>query len=825
MFCFRLLLFIILPISAIAQQAIVTGIVTDSLGKPISGITVSITESNTVVVSNDAGKYSIKIPSERPVRLAFSYFGKPSRIEEIPPQQAGATYTLNLRMQYGLQLTEYTVVEERDRDKVSMQTIDPKSVRTLPNASGSFETILKTLPGVSSNNELSSQYNVRGGNFDENLIYVNDIEIYRPFLPRAGQQEGLSFIHTEMVQSVKFSAGGFEARYGDRMSSVLDIKYRDPKKFGASANISLMGIQAHVEDASKNKRFTYLLGARYWTNQLVVGSLDTRGDYRPSFADIQTLITWHAKDNLSISFLGSFAQNRYLVVPETRETVFGTVQSALRLRMFFNGSDLMEYRTGIAALSANYRPTLNTQLKFYSSLYFSDELEFFTIEGDYRLEEVETDFGSQNFGQSRASRGVGYFLNNARNTMQSTVFNAGHRGFHSVGNHNIQWGAQLQTEMIFDRMNEWRFVDSFGFAKPANIDGQLVLPEFIRSQNTITSHRLTAYVQNGQTLNKAYNMMLNYGVRTHYWSFNDQNVISPRVQFSFEPNRAHNRAVASGNKEGALKKDISIKAAWGVYYQPPFFREFRNFDGTINNQIRAQRSIHYIVGGDMNIKIWNRPFKLFGEAYYKQLDNLIPYELDNVRIRYYANNSADGYATGLDMRLNGEFVPGTESWISVSLLQTEERIKDAIITNPATGDRIEPGFVRRPTDQRVNVSVMFQDYLPSFPTYRMYLNLVYGSGLPFGPPDRNRYGDTLQMPAYRRVDIGFMKSIIDENEKNKTGWKRNFESLLVGIEVFNMLDINNTISYLWIQDVEARTWAVPNYLTARRVNFRVLCKF
>jgi hypothetical protein len=819
-----LITFLFLPLFSNAQQATVFGVITDSLKQVVSSASVTVVGGKATVVTDEFGKYKITIPAGQQVELAFSYFGKPSRIVLVPSLNDGEKYELNVRMNYGLVLTEYVVSDERDREKVSMQIIDPKTITTLPNASGSFETVLKTLPGVSSNNEMSSQYNVRGGNYDENLIYVNDIEIYRPFLPRAGQQEGLSFIHTEMVQNVKFSAGGFEARYGDKMSSVLDIKYREPKKFSATANVSLLGVQSHVEGATHNKRFTYLLGARYWTNQLLVGSLDTKGDYRPSFADVQTLLTWHLKDNVSVSFLGSYAQNRYLVVPEERETVFGTVRTALKLTMFFNGSDLMEYRTGIGALSLSYRPTNRTQLKFYTSAFFSDEREFFTVEGAYRLEEVETDFGSDNFGKSKASKGVGYFLDNARNTLFATVYNAGHRGFHDVGAHKIQWGAQIQAEQITDKLNEWQFIDSLGFAKPSVVNGELVLPEYITSQNDIQSIRLSGYIQNSQMLNRNSNMILSYGIRTNWWSYNQENVISPRFQFSFEPNRAYNRGVASGAIQGARKKDIILKAAFGVYYQPPFYREFRDFSGTLNPNIKAQRSIHYILGGDMNLKIWDRPFKLFGEVYYKQLDNLIPYEIDNVRIRYYAENSAKGYATGLDLRLNGEFVPGTESWISLSFLKTEEKIENAIITDPSTGAQIEPGYVRRPTDQRVNVSVMFQDYLPKFPSFRMYLNLVYGSGLPFGPPDNNRYGDTLQMPSYRRVDIGFLKTVVDENQPHSTGWKKNIRSLLVGVEVFNLLDINNTISYLWIQDVEGRTWAVPNYLTARRLNLRIIVK-
>ena len=809
-----------------AQEAILFGTVIDSTQKPISNVAINIKGTNLFGITDDQGKFRIAVPSATEHIVAFSYFGKPSRVMNVPALQPGQRFELSVQMQYGIRLTEFIVTEEREREKVSMQVIDPKTAATLPNASGSFETILKTLPGVSSNNEMSAQYNVRGGNYDENLIYVNDIEIYRPFLPRAGQQEGLSFIHTELVQNVKFSAGGFESRYGDRLSSVLDIKYKEPKKFAASANVSLMGVQSHVEGTNKNKRFTYLLGARYWTNQLLVGSLDTKGDYRPSFADIQSLITYHLRDNLSISALLSYAQNRYLVVPEERETVFGTVKQALVLRMFFNGSDLMEYQTGIGALTLNYQPTNRLQLKLYSSTFYSNENEFFTVEGAYRLEEVETDFGSDNFGRSKASKGVGYFLNNARNTLDAFVFNAGHRGFWDIGNNNVQWGAQIQTERIIDKLNEWQFVDSLGFSKPTTLlNGQIVLPEYTSSNNDIFSYRISGYIQNAQKLNKANNMIINYGVRSNWWSYNNENVISPRFQFSFEPNRAHNRSIAFGEKLGNKRKDIVLKAAVGVYYQPPFYREFRDFTGKLNSNIKAQRSVHYIIGGDMNFQIWNRPFKLFSELYYKQLDNLIPYELDNVRVRYYANNNASGYATGIDFRLNGEFVKGTESWLSVSVLNTEEKIKDAILTDAATGDRIEPGYIRRPTDQRVNVSIMFQDYLPSFPSYRMYLNLVYGSGLPFGPPDRNRYGDTLQMPNYRRVDIGFLKLIVDENKPIQSGWRKYFKSAMIGVEVFNMLDINNTISYLWIQDVEARTWAVPNYLTARRLNLRLMMKF
>jgi hypothetical protein len=807
------------------KNAQVYGIVRDSLNRPIADVNITAIGTGAQTISDEKGYFQLSVPSLKPLEFGFSYIGRPNKKMEVRALQPGERFELNPRMSYGVELKGVVISEERDRDKVSMQTIDPKTASSLPNASGSFEAILKTMPGVTSNNEMSSQYNVRGGNYDQNLIYVNDIEIYRPFLPRSGQQEGLSFIHTDMVENVKFSAGGFEARYGDKLSSVLDIKYKTPKKFESTVNASLMGVIAHTEGITKNKRFTYLLGARYWTNKYLVGSLDTKGNYQPSFTDVQTLLTYHLKDNLSISFLGSYAQNKYLVVPESRETVFGTVKQALALKIFFEGADLMQYNTATGAVSLNFQPTQHTVLKLYSSIFNSNEREFFTLEGAYRLEEVETDLAKDNFGKSKASKGVGYFLNNARNELNALVYNFGHRGTHNIGNHTLQWGAQIQGENIHDKLNEWGYIDSLGFAKPTLVDGQIVLLDYQHAQNTLNSYRVNGYVQNSQMLNKAYNMRVTYGLRSNWWSYNNENVISPRAQFSFEPNRKHNRAILLGDKQGRRKKDIVLKAAWGVYYQPPFYRELRYFDGSLNPNIKAQRSIHYILGGDINFKAWGRPFKFFAETYYKQMDNLIPYEIDNVRIRYYAENSATGYAKGLDLRLNGEFVKGTESWLSVSLLDTKEKINDAIVTN-ARGDRIEPGYVRRPTDQRLTVSMMFQDYLPKFPSYRMQLSLVYGSGLPFGPPDRNRYGDTLTMPSYRRVDIGFLKVLVDENDtKPKKGWKKHFRSAQVGVEVFNLLDVQNVISYLWIQDAESRTWAVPNYLTARRLNIRLIAKF
>jgi hypothetical protein len=812
--------------TAYAQKsAIIYGIIKDSLGRPISNVNIVVLEKNTSTTSDEEGSFQVLTVPNQSTEIAFSYIGRPSRKITVKPLAPGERYRLDVNMEYGVSLEEFSYTEERGREKVSMQTIDPKTVSTLPNPSGSFESIVKLMPGVTSNNEMSAQYNVRGGNYDENLIYVNDIEIYRPFLPRSGQQEGLSFIHTELVQSVKFSAGGFEARYGDKMSSVLDIKYKEPSKFAASVNTSLLGVQAHVEGASKKKRLTYLLGTRYWTNQYLVSSLDVQGDYKPSFTDVQTVITYHFTDKLSLSFLGSYAQNKYLMIPQTQETTFGSVKNAIKLTIFFDGQDLMEYRTATGALSLVYKPNYKLQLKLYSSAFYSNENEYFTIEGAYRLEDVETDLGSSNFGKVRSSLGIGDYLTSARNQINALVYNGGHRGYYTSGNNNIQWGAQVQVEQIKDQMNEWYMNDSLGFAQPTTANGNFVLKEYVAADNSVNSYRLSGYAQNAQTISKPSNMILCYGLRTNWWSYNNENVVSPRIQFSFEPHRRYNRGILLNGEKGKLKKDLVVKAAFGYYYQPPFYREMRGFDGTLNPQIKAQRSIHYVLGGDMNIRLWDRKFKFFTEAYYKQLDNLIPYEIDNVRLRYFATNSAQGYAGGIDFRLNGEFVKGIESWASLSIMQTQEKITGPPIYD-IYGNRVEgSGYIPRPTDQRVTGSIMFQDYLPKFPTYRMYLNLVYGSGLPFGPPTHNRYADTLRIPSYRRVDIGFLKVLIDENDKKvKKGWKKNFRSALAGIEVFNLLDVNNTISYIWLEDIEGRMWAVPNYLTARRLNFKLIVK-
>lgn len=830
-FCFLLLL-IGANNFAIAQteKASISGLVRDSLGQLMDGVTVSVINENIVGLTNENGYYKITVNANNAIKIRFNYFGSKGENFDIPALKPKEKYELNVNLNIGLVLNTVEIKEERYREQISSFTIDAKQLSVNPSPIPGVEQILKTLPGVSSNNELSAQYNVRGGNFDENLVYVNDIEIYRPFLPRSGQQEGLSFIHSDLVKSIKFSAGGFEAKYGDKMSSVLDIKYKDPKKTTSSVNIGLLGVQASTEGASKNLRFTYLIGARYWSNKYVVSTLDTKGDYQPSFTDVQALLTYHLRSDLSFSILSSYAQNRYFLVPTDRQTTFGTVKQALQLNVYFDGADLMEYRTTTTAASLVYNPNRRLQLKLISSMFYSNENELFTIEGAYRLSELETDQGSTNFGRAKSLRGVGYFINNARNGIEATVINIGHRGSYNKGKNNIQWGAFVQTENINDKLKEWNYRDSAGFAQPTLVNGQLVLLDYLRTNISLNTFRLNAYVQNTRVLNSQNNMVLTYGIRSNWWSYTNENVISPRFQFSFEPNKKHNKQIFETNKTDSnwsskMRKNWIIKASYGWYYQTPFYRELRDFDGTLNSNIKSQKSIHYVLGAEMNFKAWNRPFKFTAEAYYKDLSNLIPYEIDNVRIRYFAENISRGYSTGIDLRVNGEFVRGTESWASLSLMNTQE-----IISNQYSkaGVLETERFIPRLTNQALQFAILFQDYFPNNPSYKVNLMLVYGSGFPFGIPDQNRYNDINTMPSYRRVDIGFTKDLIALNLKPKqrnTFFKKNIKYANIAVEVFNMLGVDNTISYTWLQDATAQTWAVPNYLTSRRLNVRLQMKF
>jgi hypothetical protein len=817
---------------AFAQNAAtVYGIIKDDNNAPLPDVIVAISGSAQKPVYTDKdGMYSIVIPANADVILVFSSLSHKPLQKKIK-LSANEKMEFNPLLLFNNQMSE--VVINADKRRFQQVTyLDPLLVTKLPSASQDFNAILFTLPGVSNRNELSSSYSVRGGNFDENLVYVNGIEVYRPFLIRSGQQEGLSFVNPDMVSSVLFSAGGFETKYGDKMSSVLDVQYRKPRKFTGTAGASFLGSSLHLEGASKNYRFTWILGARYKTNQYLLKSLNTQGTYKPFFGDIQSFVTCNATNKLELQFLGNISSNKYEVVPENRETSFGTLNEALKIKIFFDGQEVDRFATQMGALSAVYKEfNEKLVLRFTGSVFNTKESEAFDIQGQYYLSKLETDFTSVSFGDSLQNIGVGSYLNHARTNLNAQVYSAEHKG--SYGKRNqVLWGTKYSHEVVNDKLREWKYVDSAGYSLPVTDPQQIVLNDVIKQKIKLSSNRVSGYVQGiwNKELKDTSELFLTAGLRANYWDFNNQLVVGPRASLGFKPNWR--------------KRDFLFKFASGYYYQPPFYRELRDINGNINYNIKAQTSIHFVLSSDYNFKAWKRPFKFVAEAYYKILDNIIPYQVDNVRIRYSATNNAQGYAKGIDLKINGEFIKDLESWASVSFMQTQEDIKGDYyydyynsegvkIVNGYTANNIAvdsvmytPGYIPRPTDQRINFGLFFQDKMPLIPRLKMNLNMVFGTGVPFGAPGSERYQQVLRMPAYRRVDIGFSYQAMKEEaivERKEMG--KFIKSVWISLEVFNLMDTDNTVSYIWVEDVTNRQYAVPNYLTGRQLNLRTIIKF
>ncbi len=818
MFRVKILLCILLffPAFTHAQEmGQVYGNISDKQGKALEFANVSLKSDPSVgAVSNFDGNYSLSLPAGENFTLLVSYAGY-QNTEITLKLFPGEKRKLNFQLKPSdIVLGDVDIKSERERS-ANMVRLNPKIASSVLSATGGVEQIIRSLPGVVGNNELSSQYSVRGGNFDENLVYVNDIEIYRPFLIRSGQQEGLSFVNPDMVSSLLFSAGGFEARYGDKMSSVLDIKYKRPTSFKASASGSLLGGSAHVEGAAQNQLLSYIAGIRYSTNQYLLGSLDEKGSYTPEFLDFQTFVTYEIGTNFELNFLGHLSQNSYYFIPETRETSFGTIHEALKLKIYFDGQELNRFTTFTGALAGHYEPGPASRLSLFVSSFNTRESETFDILGQYFLNELDNQLGSDNLGDSLANIGVGSFLNHARNYLDAQVYSIYHKGLHRADKHFFQWGAKAQWEFFSDQMNEWNLIDSAGYSLPYS-DSEVLLYRYLQNDTSLQSQRYTSYFQDTYThTGDAGELSITAGFRTNYWTISREFLFSPRANVAFKP------------KWKNSKRDILFRLAAGMYHQPPFFREMKDWNGRINTDIKAQRSTHFVVGADYNFVSWNRPFKFVAEAYYKELSNLIPYDVDNVRLRYYGTNNSEGYAGGLDLKVNGEFVPGVDSWISLSLMQTREHIDGQFSYEIEGADTlsISPVYIPRPTDQFFTFSMFFQDYFPNDSTIKMQLNMMYGSGLPFGPPNAMKTQADLRMPSYRRVDIGFSKLIIGENALLKRKGFRHLESLWLGLEVFNLLNIRNTVSYTWINDIRNQQYAVPNYLTSRRINVRVVARF
>lgn len=794
-----------------AQNYLLKGAVLNKNAEPIENANITIKELENFGTSTDAkGQFELKVKDKTQITLLITHIEYKDTSIKVNLKN---TNIINIMLSRKIQELPEVSITQKAEKRENLEKLNPKIVNIIPDAFGGIEATLKSMPGVSKTNELSSQYSVRGGNYDENLVYVNNIEIYRPTLIRSGQQEGLSFVNTDMVANVYFSAGGFGANYGDKMASVLDVEYKKPARQAVHIMGSLLGTQLTFENCSKDYRFTHISGFRYKTSQYLLNSLDTKGDYKPRFFDYQTYITYDISEKTEISFLGNIAQNHYRFVPETRETSFGTVDEALKLKIYFDGNENDIYTSAMGAFSLKQNLNQSVQLTHTISAYYIDEKERFDILGQYFLNELDKQLGSNTMGDSLMNIGVGTFLNHARNKLQTRVVTAQHHGkkqFDDDG--QLQWGALLVSELTTDNLHEWVLLDSAGYSLPYT-DSVVGIYSLIYGKNRFEQQRISAFVQYSNSFyfdNRK--LIYQVGLRNTYLTYNNQILISPRLSLFYKPDKNIN---------------TTYKFATGYYYQPPSYKEIRMPDGSISNQMLAQESIHWVVGTDYTLNLWNRPFRYITEVYYKKYRNLIPYQIDNVRIQYLGKNNAKGYAVGLDMKIHGEFVPGVESWASLSILRTREDILDDYYYRNENGQlvRIEPGYIPRPTDQLVNVGLFFQDYLPLDPTYTMQLSLLFGSGLPFGPPKSERYQAVFRMPPYRRVDIGFAKIIKSPEKQIDTGILKHVDKLWIGLEVFNLLDVNNTVSYQWVSDIRGHEYAVPNYLSSRRLNVKIIASF
>ncbi len=782
-----------------SNNATLRGTVVDQTGKPLDMVNIGLRDFPLGTSSNREGKFLLRVPAGREIVVVFSSLGY-STVSDTILLQPEENFHLQIELPAtDLELAEVIITEQR-RSNGNVTRIDPRFLDVMPDAAtGGVEALIKTLPGVSTNNELSSQYTVRGGNFDENLVYVNDIEIYRPFLIRSGQQEGLSFINSDMVSTIDFSAGGFSSRYGDKMSSVLDIKYRKPSIFRGSASASLLGATAHFEDVLLNGRLAHISGIRYKTNSYMLGGLDEKGEYNPQFLDFQTFITYRFTEKFDLSFLGNVSQNQYQFVPQTRRTTFGTWDRPLNTTIYFQGQEMDDFKTYLGALSANYHPNLNLNLKFILSAFNTSERETYDILGQYYLNQLERNMASEEFGDSVLNLGIGTFLNHARNYLDANVYSISHKGAYNSEKHLINWGLKFQYEKFDDKINEWIYRDSTGYSLPYS-DKEVLLYFTLNAKSQVSSKRITGYIQDTWSVPAGNgDLYLTGGVRANFWDFNQELLVSPRISMSYFP---------------AWENKISFSISGGMYHQSPFFKELKNSDGSINHNIRAQRSYQIVAGTDYIFTAWNRPFRFTTEAYYKYMDRLIPYQVDNVQIRYRGEQQAIGYATGIDMKINGEFVSGMQSWASLSFMKTEENI---------LGDSY--GYIPRPTDQIMNFSLFFQDYLPGNPSYKMQLSGFYGARLPAVPPHSMHYHQVFRIPPYRRIDLGISKVIISSTNTANARFFRHINDMWISLEVFNLLNINNTISYFWVSSNQGDQFAVPNYLTDRKLNLKLSIRF
>ncbi len=808
-----LLAILVLVTSATFAQTCIYGKVTNQSGEPLEFVNVVLKDNVAGTVTDVNGSYRLNVQSDKTIYVSFSIIGYQTQWEEVHLSE-GQQRKLDVALSSTSHELSQVTVEDVQVRKSTLTRLNPKVMAVLPDASGSIESLIKTMPGVASTNELSSQYSVRGGSYDENLVYVNDIEVYRPFLVRSGEQEGLSFVNSDMVSSLLFSAGGFDAKYGDKMSSVLDIKYKRPSGWGGTASGSLFGGSVMLHGDCNNHRLRHISGFRYKTTKYLLNSLETSGDYDPKFLDFQTYISYDLTTRIELGILGNCSTNVYNFEPHNRRTKFGLYNQPMELRMFFEGGEKDAFYTYTGALSADFKVNDGFSLKFTASAFSTHESETFDILSEYFINEVDNAVGASSYGDSVSNIGIGAFLNHGRNYLDANVYSVEHRGMLSAESHFLNWGVKGTHQQIEDNLSEWTRIDSAGYSLPHS-DTSVNMNYLLRARNNVESNRLTAYVQDVFSIHlDSSDMHLTVGVRANYWDFNKELLVSPRLSISYKPN---------------WKRDVLFKFSAGYYYQSPFYKEMRLPDGHINHDIKAQKSIHFVAGADMNFTAWNRPFKFVAELYYKRLTDLISYQVDNLRTIYSGQNDADGYAVGLDMKVNGEFVKGVDSWFSLSLMQTEEDIRnDVWVKTDDDGNQYEtyPGYIPRPTDQRLNISMFFQDYFPGNPDYKVHLQINYGSKLPFGPPNSPRYMATGRMQSYQRVDLGFSKSLKNsEKTYPKSSLFYYMKEAWICAEILNVIDRQNVASYEWVTDFNNRQYAVENSLTGRRFNVKLTISF
>jgi len=803
-----LILAMVLGFTLVNAQPLVkvTGTVVDLSNNVLQQVTITVLGQQESTLTDADGNYTIYSKTTS-FTLKYNYLGYKPYLLKINEKVAGRI-SKNVTLVPNINELEQVTITNKQNQLSNSSTINIADLSSLPAVSGNFESILKTLPGVSTNNELSSQYSVRGGNFDENLIYVNDVEISRPILIRNGQQEGLSFINSDFVTRAKFSAGGFEARYGDKLSSVLDVRYDRPDSNQFVLTSSLLGASLSSKYL-KDKNFL-LLGLRYKNNSSILNKQDNKGSYSPNFGDAQLLYQYNFSDRFSISALGSFNVGEFKLIPEDRETQFGTLDTQLRLRIDYNGQEIDSYRTVGGAVTATFSPQPDLVIKWINSYFSTREREHFDIEGNYVFDELETGFNSSGFTPVRINRGLGTYLNYARNSLNSRTLATEIKADQNFDNHTFSWGARIERNTFKDELNEYHLTDSAGYILPYN-SKKFYLEQSIKTTNRLNINNLTAYAQDSYEITSHSDLQV--GVRGSYNSLTEQILLSPRLLLAYRP--------VSNNK--------ILRLTAGVYQQAPTYRSIRAYDGSLNVNQKAQRSYNASAGFDYAFDGLGTRLKFTSEAYFKYSDRIIPYIVDNVRVKYLSSSTAKGHTYGADFSIGGEFVKDLVSYFRLSVMSADQDIiGDSYLKRNAQGqfNTIYPGYLRRPTDQRVNFSVFFQDRLLKSPTYKVHLNMLYGSRLPIGSPLSERYSDDFNIPAYKRVDIGFSKDFLDDIALRKPKLlDKYFSSFTAYFEVFNLLNVNNTVSYLWLKDVDNVQYAIPNYLTGRQFNFKLILKF